>query len=400
MTTTSPPLVVGILGASKHGKSTLAAALLLRLAARREAEVVPALEIYEDGVHSPPHPVWYRARYAGSTLLVVDCPSTRSEWPVAVLPALDGAVLVVSAARGIERPTCEILLLARQAGIRCVVGYLSTDVSSEPAVDRVERDARRLLHELEYPGDDIPFVWGDSRQTLLWNGRDNTACRPTDDLLWALGQSLRFQGGDPDAPLLLAVGRGTRTFLNSTEELFWDAPPPIADQRCLLYGRLTQGKLRVGEVVELVTREGRAAMRVVSLAAFGEALTEAGPGEAIEVVLAALAGFAGPLLPAVHAGAVVSAPGLVQFHRRFRARLTMLPGKDSTALRPESRPRFFIGTSAWRGEVGLPGQALHPGETALVEVTLEEPCRLATGQSFACHHHSFLAYGDIEEVLD
>jgi elongation factor Tu len=131
-------VVVALLGERAHGKSTLANALLARQALRGPVEPEPDLSCAERHRTGPPG--WKRYATPRGPVVLVDC-SGSAFWlsaVPAVAAAADGVVLVVAADRCVQHGTRAALLLARQAGVRDVVPFLTrTDLTGPAEADRL-----------------------------------------------------------------------------------------------------------------------------------------------------------------------------------------------------------------------------------------------------------------------
>lgn len=403
MSPSTPPTVVGVIGGSQQGKTTLALALLRRLAGRDRAEIRPPLTDFLArlergwGLWSP---LWFRARAADSTLILVDCPSP-SPLLYETLPALDGAIFVHRAGHPIMPETRQALLLARQAGVRSLVGFLTRgDRVLEHHADGRELELRQLLHEYELPGDDIAVFRGDAAAALQG---EESALRPVDDLLAAIRQAVRPRCRDANAPFLFCgtTGSSLRSQWDPATSS-WEALG-VGNQRCRVRGRIAQGRVGVGERVEVLFGEHAAVPAwVLGLTSFDESVLGASVGDCVTVELRNEVGSAD--MPDFKPGGVVAAPGAFRLHKKFRTHFTVGTAEEGgkRALRAGSKPVFWIGTAKVKGTIELAvWRALPVGQRCEGWVTLDRPCLLIEGWSFSCRHHSgATAYGDIEEVIE
>ncbi|MEM9566153.1 MAG: GTP-binding protein, partial [Actinomycetota bacterium] len=162
-----PHVNVGTMGHIDHGKTTLTAAITKVLSDRVEGSQATA---FEDIDKAP------EERERGITINVshveyetdnrhyahVDMPGHADYIKNMITGAaqVDGAILVVSAADGPMPQTREHVLLARQVGVPAIVVALNKAdmVDDEELLELVEMEARELLSEYEFPGDDCPVV--------------------------------------------------------------------------------------------------------------------------------------------------------------------------------------------------------------------------------------------------
>ncbi len=391
----SPRTVVGLIGHEGHGKTTLAQALLARQAVRVRSSPPPDAR--------PTRPLaWHRFLTATRPWLLVDCPGGDPGYLSGALAALDGAVLVVAADRGVEARTRERLLLARQAGVRSILVFLSRiDLARSDHIDRVELAVRQLLHWLDFPGDDVPVIRGSPHAALQSQGWDDQYGRPIDELVSALEMHVCLQLGDPEAPLYFPVNEGQTIYANAQRT----AVLPPEQHHCSFRGRVRQGVVAVGQEVEVVGLHPMPIPLVVRAISARQPRERAGPGESVRLVLHARPPGTGLGLPLTGPGQVVAAPGTVQVRRRFRARLVVTdaePGQRKPVLHTGMAPTFWLGAVQAAGRIQQTEcKQLGPGESGWADVELSHPWHLFDGLPFACRHRSAtIAYGHVEAVLD
>ncbi|MFG1805646.1 EF-Tu/IF-2/RF-3 family GTPase [Streptomyces sp. NPDC049040] len=147
----------------------------------------------------------------------------------------------------------------------------------------------------------------------------------------------------------------------------------------LAAGRIERGRVRPGDVVEVVGQGGPAALPVTAVDSGGGRIREASAGMNI-----------GLLLPGTGArperGDVLATPGSVAAWRSFTAEIAVLPQDQGGAgIRTGDRAAFHIHAAAVPGTVRLPDGAavLRPSHGATVTVTLDHPVALEEGRRFA-----------------
>ena len=100
----------------------------------------------------------------------VDCPGHADYVKNMITGAaqMDGAILVIAATDGPMAQTREHILLARQVGVPYIVVFLNKCdmVDDDELLDLVEMEARELLSEYDFPGDDIPVIRGSALGAL------------------------------------------------------------------------------------------------------------------------------------------------------------------------------------------------------------------------------------------
>src|SRR2546425_5909733 len=236
-----PHVNVGTIGHIDHGKTTLTAAITKVQAAKGMGQFVAfdqidkAPEERERGITIATAHVEYETEnrhYAH-----VDCPGHADYVKNMITGAaqMDGAILVVSAADGPMPQTREHILLARQVGVpRIVVALNKVDaVDDKELLDLVEREVRELLKSYQFPGDEIPVVKISALKAMQG---DETAMKQVYELMAAVDKYIPV----PDRPI-------DRPFLMPIEDVF-----SISGRGTVVTGRVEQGKVKVGEEMEVV----------------------------------------------------------------------------------------------------------------------------------------------------
>ncbi len=236
-----PHVNVGTIGHIDHGKTTLTAALTKVLAEKGMAEettfdqIDKAPEEKARGITIATAHVEYstdKRHYAH-----VDCPGHHDYIKNMITGAaqMDGAILVVSAADGPMPQTREHVLLARQVNVPYIVVFLNkVDMVDDPELlELVEVEVRELLSNYDFPGDDIPVIKGSALKALEG---DEDAKNTIMELTAALDDYIPEPQRDLDKPFLMPV-----------EDVF-----TITGRGTVATGRIEQGKVNVGDEVELV----------------------------------------------------------------------------------------------------------------------------------------------------
>ncbi len=160
---------VGIIGHPRHGKTTLTRALTAVSHAIYGAGCTKVLEesppTSTDGVRVSGTEVMYESltrRYVH-----LDFASVADFLKALVLSphVLDGVILVVDAAAGVEAGTVEQLALARAAGLHCATAYVSkVEVTDPVLVEATVVELRELLAERGSAA--TPVLRGSAREAL------------------------------------------------------------------------------------------------------------------------------------------------------------------------------------------------------------------------------------------
>src|SRR5947209_4235137 len=148
---------------------------------------------------------------------------------------VDGAILVVAATDGPMAQTREHVLLARQVGVPSIVVALnkSDAVDDEELLDLVELEVRELLTSYEFPGDDTPVIRVSALKALEgdkeWEDK-------VIELMEAVDEFVPEPERDLDKPFLMPI-----------EDVF-----TIQGRGTVVTGKVEQGRIKVGEEVEIV----------------------------------------------------------------------------------------------------------------------------------------------------
>ncbi|MGH3487716.1 MAG: elongation factor Tu, partial [Actinopolymorphaceae bacterium] len=366
-----PHLNIGTMGHVDHGKTTLTAAITKVLAGRGLSRAVPFEQIdrtreeRDRGITITITHMEYET--ATRHYAHVDMPGHADYVKNMITGAaqIDGAVLVVSAEDGAMPQTREHIVLARQVGVRHVVVALNKadTVADTELLDLVELEVRDMLTAYGFPGDEVPVV---RVSGLLALQGDPYWVARIDDLLDAIDAYVPVPPRVLDKPFQLPIenvltitGRGT-----------------------VVTGVVAQGAIRVGEAVEVVGLVDEPLTSVVTgLETFGQSMDHAEAGDNTAMLLR------GIKREQVRRGQVVSAPGSIRPHTRFRARVRVLTAGEGGRRKPfldGYQPQFHFRTTDTVGTILLgEGRMALPGDTVDMTVELGKPIALAAGLGFA-----------------
>jgi elongation factor Tu len=369
---TKPHLNVGTIGHIDHGKTTLTAAITSVLSkqgggvAKSFAEIDNAPEERQRGITINTSHVEYEteARHYAH----VDCPGHADYIKNMITGAaqMDGAILVVSAADGPMPQTREHILLARQVEVPYIVVALNKSdmVDDEELLELVELEVRELLSKYEFPGDDIPIVRVSALKAL--EGDEEWESKIV-ELMNAVDSYIPEPVRDADKPFLMPI-----------EDVF-----TITGRGTVVTGRVEQGKIEVGNEIEIVGIHEKVAKTVVTgLEMFQKSLDFAHAGDNAGALLR------GIKREEVERGQVLAKPGSITPHTHFKAEVYVLSkdeGGRHTPFFNNYRPQFYFRTTDVTGAVSLPeGQEMvMPGDNTNMEITLIQPIAMDQGLRFA-----------------
>jgi len=370
---TKPHLNVGTIGHIDHGKTTLTAAISSVLhkkggggQVKSFAEIDNAPEERQRGITINTSHVEYeteKRHYAH-----VDCPGHADYIKNMVTGAaqMDGAILVVSAADGPMPQTREHIILARQVQVPYIVVALNkTDmVDDEELLELVELEVRELLSKYEFPGDDIPIVRVSALKALEG---DEAWEEKIVELMDAVDSYIPEPVRDADKPFLMPI-----------EDVF-----TITGRGTVVTGRVEQGKIEVGNEIEIVGIHEKVEKTVVTgLEMFQKSLDYAHAGDNAGALLR------GVKREEVERGQVLAKPGSITPHTQFKAEVYVLSkdeGGRHTPFFNNYRPQFYFRTTDVTGAVKLPeGQEMvMPGDNTNMDIELIQPIAMDQGLRFA-----------------
>lgn len=370
---TKPHVNVGTIGHVDHGKTTLTAAMTKVCAAARGGDIKEfdqidnAPEERARGITIATAHVEYEsdARHYAH----VDCPGHADYVKNMITGAaqMDGAILVVSAADGPMPQTREHILLSRQVGVPRIIVYMNKAdmVDDEELLELVEMEVRELLDDYDFPGDDTPIIIGSALKAL--EGEDSEmGTGSVEQLLTALDDYIPQPERAIDQPFLMPI-----------EDVF-----SISGRGTVVTGRVERGVVKMGEEVEIVGIRETSRTTCTGVEMFRKLLDEGRAGENIGVLLR------GTRRDDVERGQVLSRPGSITPHTRFKAEVYVLSrdeGGRHTPFFQGYRPQFYFRTTDVTGSVELPAdvEMVLPGDNINMDVTLISPIAMDEGLRFA-----------------
>jgi elongation factor Tu len=385
-----PHVNVGTIGHIDHGKTTLTAALTKVLAEKGMAEetkfdeIDKAPEERERGITIATAHVEHstdKRHYAH-----VDCPGHHDYIKNMITGAaqMDGAILVVSAADGPMPQTREHVLLARQVNVPYIVVFLNKVdmVDDEELLELVEVEVRELLSNYDFPGDDVPVIKGSALKALEG---DEDAKQAIYELTDALDNYIPEPQRDLDKPFQMPV-----------EDVF-----TITGRGTVATGRIEQGKVNVGDEIELVGIHPQTAKTVVTgVEMFRKLLDEGQAGDNVGCLLR------GVKREEIERGQVLAKPGSITPHTKFKAEvycLTKDEGGRHTPFFNGYRPQFYFRTTDVTGVVSLAEgtEMVMPGDNTQMEIELIQPIAMDEALRFAIREGGrTVGSGVVTEILE
>ena len=367
---TKPHVNTGTIGHVDHGKTTLTAAITKYFGKRaiRYDEIDKAPEEKERGITINSAHVEYETEnrhYAH-----VDCPGHADYVKNMITGAaqMDGAILVVSAVDGPMPQTREHILLAKQVGIGTLVIFLNKVdmVEDEELLELVEMEVRELLTKYGFDGDAARVVRGSALKALTEEGTElgEKAIR---ELMKVVDEAITMPKRDIEKPFLMPI-----------EDVF-----SISGRGTVVTGRIEQGKIKVGEEVEIVgIRKESKKTKCTGVEMFKKELEEGMAGDNAGLLLRGIA------KEEVERGQVLAKPGSITPHTKFKAEVYVLKKEEGGRHTPffkNYRPQFYFRTTDVTGTVELKEgvEMVMPGDNTEIVVELISPIAMDKGLKFA-----------------
>ena len=391
---TKPHVNIGTIGHVDHGKTTLTSAITKILSMKGLAQytafdqIDKAPEEKERGLTIAIAHVEYET--AKRHYAHIDCPGHADYIKNMITGAaqMDGTILVVSAADGPMPQTREHVLLAKQVRVPYIVVFLNkVDMVEDPELlDLVELEVRELLSGYDFPGEETPVVRGSALKALEC-GCGKVECQ------WCSGIWKLMEAVDTFIPE--PVREVDKPFLMPVEDVF-----TISGRGTVVTGRVERGIVKVGDEVEVVGIRPTQKTVCTGVEMFRKTLDQGQAGDNVGVLLRGLK------REEVERGQVVSKPGSITPHRKFKAEtyiLTKEEGGRHTPFFNGYRPQFYFRTTDVTGVAVLPEgvEMVMPGDNVSLTVELITPIAMEKELRFAIREGGrTVGAGVISDVLE
>lgn len=367
-------LNVGTLGHVDHGKTTLTAAITT-VAANKSGDNqsfdVQAIDKTPEekarGITINSTHVSYTTE--GRHYSHVDCPGHADYIKNMITGAaqMDAAILVVSATDGPMPQTREHILLAKQVGVPKMLVFMNKvdQVDDEEMLELVEMEMRELLGSQGFD-DECPIIRGSALKALEGDSSE-IGVTAVEKLLDALDSYVEEPTRELDKPFLMPV-----------EDVF-----SISGRGTVVTGRIEQGKVKVGDSVEIIGLKETATTTCTGVEMFRKLMDFGQAGDNVGVLLR------GVKREEVMRGQVLALPGSIKPHCHFEAEvyvLTKEEGGRHKAFFQGYRPQFYFRTTDVTGAVEALEEGkdmILPGDNTKMTVKLITPIAMETGLKFA-----------------
>jgi len=383
-----PHVNIGTIGHVDHGKTTLTAAISSVLASKGLAQIRDfssidnAPEEKERGITINTAHIEYEteARHYAH----VDCPGHADYVKNMVTGAaqMDGAILVCAATDGPMPQTREHILLSRQVNVPRIVVFLNKVdmVDDAELLELVEMELSDLLDSYGYKN--TPIIKGSALGAL--NGEAQWVDTVM-ELMNTVDTWIETPERDTEKPFLMSV-----------EDVF-----SITGRGTVATGAIETGIIKTGDPVEIVgLQEEKMTSTVTGVEMFRKILDEGRAGENCGLLLRGIE------KEAIKRGMVISKPGSITPHKKFKAEVYILKKEEGgrhTPFHNKYRPQFYLRTLDVTGEIILEAgrEMVMPGDNVTVTVDLITPVAMDKGLRFAIREGGrTVGAGQVTEILD
>jgi elongation factor Tu len=386
---TKPHVNIGTIGHIDHGKTTLTAAITMRLAykcggtVKKFEEIDNAPEERERGITINTSHVEYET--ATRHYAHVDCPGHADYVKNMITGAaqMDGAILVVSAPDSVMPQTREHILLARQVGVPKMIVFLNKiDLLDDPdLMELVEEEVRDVLEEYGFDRE-TPIIKGSAFNALADGASaDDTKC--IDELLSAMDNYFDDPERASDKPFLMPI-----------EDIF-----TISGRGTVVTGRIERGIVNLNEEIEIIGIKDTKKTVITGIEMFNKLLDQGMAGDNVGLLLR------GVDKKEVERGQVLAKPGSINPHTKFEAQIYVLSKDEGGRHSPffsGYRPQFYFRTTDITGTITLPDgvDMVKPGDNTKIIGELINPIAMEKGLKLAVREGGrTVASGQVTEII-
>jgi len=367
-----PHVNIGTIGHVDHGKTTLTQAISKVLSKKgfakamsyEEIDKAPEEKARKITINTSHIEYETEKRHYGH----IDCPGHADYVKNMITGAaqMDGVILVVAATDGPMPQTREHILLAKQVGIPKLVVFLNKCdmVDDEELLELVEMEIQELLDFYKFDSSETPIIRGSALAAA--EGRDPEI---GEEKILELMQACDDNIPEPVRDL-------DKDFLMPIEDVF-----SISGRGTVVTGRIEQGKLNVGDSLEVIGFNKDLKTTCTGVEMFKKLLDYGMAGDNVGALLR------GVNRDDISRGQVLAKPGSVSTGSKFEAEIYALnkdEGGRHTPFMSNYRPQFFLRTADVTGDVKLKEgtEMIMPGDNATVDVELITPIPIETGLRF------------------
>ena len=389
-TRTKPHNNLFILGHIDHGKSTLTAAITEVLRRNNDESKPLTVEQLDDAQISSPRGLEFASVHisyesAAKHYTQVDCPG-YADWVKGIISGgvmADSAILVVSAVEGPMSQTKDLLRLAEYAGVRNIILFINKCdlLDDDELIELIEMEAMELIESYPY-AENVYSVRGSALDAL--NNPTGPASAPIIEIFDHLDEF--------DEP----IRDSEKPFLMPIEDVF-----TIPGRGSVATGRIESGTIKANDTVDIVGFNPEVDRAVVTaIEMFKKILDFAESGDNVGLLLR------GVSKDSISRGMVLSAPGAIEAHTKFKALIYLISkseGGIKTPIVSGYRPTFYFRTTDVTGELTLPQgcEFIMPGDATAVTVNLVADTPMSVGDHFSIRVSGRrIAVGVVTEIIN
>jgi len=298
----------------------------------------------------------------------IDCPGHQDYIKNMIIGAsqLDGVILVVSAADGVQVQTKEHVILAKEIGLKHLIVFLNKvdtiRAEDQGVLDLIEMEVRELIEEYGF-SDETPIIYGSALKALEG---DEEYMGKVKELMDTVDSYVQLPERDLNAPFLMPVenvltapGRGT-----------------------VITGKIEKGTVQVGDDLEML---GKTKLKgsCMGIEMYHKVLDKGEPGDNVGILVKGIAkkDIKKPK------DFVLVTPNSVQLKTTFVARVYVLSTKEGGRKTPfgnRYKPQLFFRTSNITGTVYLDDMdaMVMPGDDVSIKFELIEAAAVEVGLRF------------------
>jgi elongation factor Tu len=256
------------------------------------------------------------------------------------------------------------------------------DLADPELVELVEMEVRDLLTLYGFDGEKTPFIKG-SAFAAMSKPDDAESTKCLDELLDTMDKYFIIPERALDKPFLMPI-----------EDVF-----SISGRGTVVTGRIEQGKVKVGDTIEIVGIKPTQTTVCTGVEMFNKNLDNGQAGDNIGALLRGIE------KNQVERGQVLAAPKSITPHTNFKATIYCLSKEEGGRHNPffsGYRPQFYFRTTDVTGTVTLPEgkQMVMPGDNTELAVELIHPIAMDKGLRFAIREGGrTVASGQVIEVV-
>ena len=174
----------------------------------------------------------------------------------------------------------------------------------------------------------------------------------------------------------------------------------ISGRGTVVTGRIEQGKVVVGDEVEIVGIKDTIKSTCTGVEMFRKELGEGMAGDNVGVLLRGID------KDGVERGQVLSKPGSIKPHMKFKCEVYVLSKEEGGRHTPffsNYRPQFYFRTTDVTGSISLPSgtEMVMPGDNVTMEVSLISPIAMEKGLKFAIREGGrTVGAGVVAEIIE